>query len=67
MLLRQPHQVLLHIGMVFQIFVEGSHNVQSPVILRLDQASHNLEAPLFQGVHCKGRKATLSSKLRPGD
>ena len=36
MLLSQPHQVLLHIGVVFQIFVEGSHNVQSPVILRLD-------------------------------
>lgn len=55
-LLGQPLYVLPHIWVVFQIFIERPDDVQPPVVLRLDQASHNLKAPLFQSIHCKGRK-----------
>lgn len=65
-LLGQPLYVLPHIWVVFQIFIERPDDVQPPVVLRLDQASYNLKAPLFQGIHCKDRigKQVLRGGLR---
>lgn len=61
-LLGQSLYVLLHIWVVFQILIERPNDVQPPVVLRLDQASHNLKAPLFQGIHwqCDVGKNRLS-------
>lgn len=61
-LLCQPLYIFLHIWVVFQIFIERPDDVQPPVVLGLDQASHNLKAPLFQGIHwqCDVGKNRLS-------
>lgn len=53
-LLCQPLQVFPYIRVVFQIVLEGSHEVQAPVVLSLDWASDNREAPLLQSIPWQG-------------
>lgn len=65
-LLSESLQILPHVRVVFQVFIEGPHDVQASIMFGLDQTSDHLEAALFEGVHCGGRKGTLRAHPTTG-